>query len=169
MAVLKQTSPTAWPSAPRPKPSSTVPSASTRSAVGLWSGQAASFSAVVMRPLHSRANGRRQSTKLRIHMHFRGIVVAGKRSLTIRISSKCRPALLQRLHFAAIFEKNHACIERRLLVVAGDAELFLALLQAWLTTALTRRCSRPDLRVFRAQISPNARPLPPAAKMRAAP
>src|SRR5438034_2695945 len=54
MAVLKQTSPTAWPSAPRPKPSSTVPSASTRSAVGLWSGQAEAFSDVVMSALHSR-------------------------------------------------------------------------------------------------------------------
>src|SRR5262249_55860273 len=33
MAVLKHTSPTAWPVAPRPMPSSTVPSASTSSAV----------------------------------------------------------------------------------------------------------------------------------------
>src|SRR6266566_4710772 len=63
MAVLKQTSPTAWPSAPRPKPSSTVPSASTRSAVGLWSGQAASFSDVVMSALHSRDGCPRQSRK----------------------------------------------------------------------------------------------------------
>src|SRR6188472_1941303 len=39
MAVLKQTSPTAVPSAPSPKPSSTVPSASTKSAVGLGSSQ----------------------------------------------------------------------------------------------------------------------------------
>src|SRR5450631_3457720 len=39
MAVLKQTSPTAVPVAPRPKPSSTVPSASTKSAVGLGSTQ----------------------------------------------------------------------------------------------------------------------------------
>src|SRR5262249_60672714 len=39
MAVLKQTSPTAWPVAPSPKPSSTVPSASTKSAVGLGSAQ----------------------------------------------------------------------------------------------------------------------------------
>src|SRR3954471_11781778 len=39
MAVLKQTSPTAVPVAPRPKPSSTVPSASTKSAVALGSSQ----------------------------------------------------------------------------------------------------------------------------------
>ena len=39
MAVLKQTSPTALPVAPNPKPSSTVPSASTKSAVGLGSAQ----------------------------------------------------------------------------------------------------------------------------------
>src|SRR5579863_26447 len=61
MAVLKQTSPTAWPSAPRPKPSITVTSASTRSAVGLWSGQAEASSVVVMMPLHSRSQARRQS------------------------------------------------------------------------------------------------------------
>ena len=41
MAVLKQTSPTAVPLAPSPKPSSTVPSASTKSAVALGSSQAA--------------------------------------------------------------------------------------------------------------------------------
>src|SRR3954453_15691793 len=39
MAVLKQTSPTACPVAPRPKPSSTVPSASTKTAVGFRSIQ----------------------------------------------------------------------------------------------------------------------------------
>src|SRR5215470_2748569 len=39
IAVLKQTSPTACPVAPSPKPSSTVPSASTKSAVGLGSAQ----------------------------------------------------------------------------------------------------------------------------------
>ena len=39
MAVLKQTSPTAWPVAPKPNPSSTVPSASTSSAVGTGSDQ----------------------------------------------------------------------------------------------------------------------------------
>src|SRR5215469_6356690 len=39
MAVLKQTSPTACPAAPKPKPSSTVPSASTSTAVGLGSLQ----------------------------------------------------------------------------------------------------------------------------------
>src|SRR5262249_60406036 len=41
MAVLKQTSPTACPVAPSPKPSSTVPSANTKSAVGLGSAQVA--------------------------------------------------------------------------------------------------------------------------------
>src|SRR6202521_5121174 len=39
MAVLKQTSPTAWPGAPSPNPSITVPSASTRRAVGAGSVQ----------------------------------------------------------------------------------------------------------------------------------
>src|ERR1700674_6123628 len=39
MAVLKQTSPTAWPGAPTPNPSITVPSASTRRAVGTGSVQ----------------------------------------------------------------------------------------------------------------------------------
>src|SRR6478736_5497649 len=39
MAVLKQTSPTACPVAPSPKPSRTVPSANTKSAVGLGSAQ----------------------------------------------------------------------------------------------------------------------------------
>src|SRR5882757_4205626 len=39
MAVLKHTSPTAWPVAPKPMPSSTVPSASTSRAVGLGSVQ----------------------------------------------------------------------------------------------------------------------------------
>src|SRR5229473_5029028 len=68
MAVLKQTSPTAWPSAPRPKPSSTVPSASTRSAVGLWSGQAEALSDWVMSALHSLRGLARQSRKSRIHM-----------------------------------------------------------------------------------------------------
>src|SRR5450756_137666 len=68
MAVLKQTSPTAWPSAPRPKPSSTVPSASTRSAVGLWSGQAEAFSEGVMNALHSRRMRLRQSRNRQIHM-----------------------------------------------------------------------------------------------------
>src|SRR5580692_6135207 len=47
MAVLKQTSPTAWPVAPKPIPSSTVPSASTSNAVGAgsshsWAGFEAS-------------------------------------------------------------------------------------------------------------------------------
>src|SRR5262245_21523486 len=39
MAVLKHTSPTAWPVAPKPKPSSTVPSASTKRAVDSGSDQ----------------------------------------------------------------------------------------------------------------------------------
>src|SRR5579863_4214061 len=42
MAVLKQTSPTAWPVAPKPSPSSTVPSAKTNSAVGLGSSHSRS-------------------------------------------------------------------------------------------------------------------------------
>src|ERR1700712_2224243 len=71
MAVLKQTSPTAWPSAPRPKPSSTVPSASTRSAVGLCSGQAELFSGEVMSALHSRRTHARQSRIQPIHMQNR--------------------------------------------------------------------------------------------------
>src|SRR5215471_2791760 len=54
MAVLKHTSPTACPVAPRPKPSSTVPSASTRSAVGSGSTQPDSSCLPVMRGLHSR-------------------------------------------------------------------------------------------------------------------
>src|SRR5262249_22507830 len=45
MAVLKHTSPTAWPLAPKPKPRNTVPSASARTAVGLGSAQAPSRSA----------------------------------------------------------------------------------------------------------------------------
>src|SRR5207237_2752724 len=40
MAVLKHTSPTACPLAPKPKPSSTVPSASTSAAVAAGSAQA---------------------------------------------------------------------------------------------------------------------------------
>src|SRR6266480_2808790 len=39
MAVLKQTSPTAWPVAPKPKPSNTVPSASTSNALAFSSAQ----------------------------------------------------------------------------------------------------------------------------------
>src|SRR5450432_757091 len=60
MAVLKQTSPTAVPSAPRPKPSSTVPSASTSSAVGLWSGQASELSVVVISASHNPCAPSRQ-------------------------------------------------------------------------------------------------------------
>src|SRR6185312_9442762 len=83
IAVLKQTSPTAWPSAPRPKPSSTVPSASTRSAVGLRSGQAEAFSDVVMSASHRPAIAPRQSRNARIHTSIRdltrtaGILICG--------------------------------------------------------------------------------------------
>src|SRR3954469_22823420 len=61
MAVLKQTSPTAWPLAPRPKPSSTVPSASTSSAVALGSIQAELSCWAGISRLHSRPSRRRQS------------------------------------------------------------------------------------------------------------
>ena len=44
--------------------------ASTRSAVGLWSGQAEAFSGVVMSALHSLRGQWRQSRKSRIHMRF---------------------------------------------------------------------------------------------------
>src|ERR1700726_2941508 len=81
MAVLKQTSPTARPSAPRPKPSSTVPSASTRSAVGLLSGQAEAFSGVVINALHSGRMRGRQSRNPRIHMRFAADLTGGARVL----------------------------------------------------------------------------------------
>src|SRR5262249_56381056 len=42
MAVLKHTSPTAWPVAPSPEPSNMVPSASTSSAVAFGSAQESS-------------------------------------------------------------------------------------------------------------------------------
>src|SRR6266702_3655998 len=45
MAVLKHTSPPAWPVAPSPRPSSTVPSASTRMAVARGSAQLAACAA----------------------------------------------------------------------------------------------------------------------------
>src|SRR5260370_14708629 len=66
MAVLKQTSPTACPEAPKPEPSITVPSASTRRAVGAGSVQPGfdpfeSSCRLVMRPLDSGDRGRRQS------------------------------------------------------------------------------------------------------------
>src|SRR3954447_20527097 len=60
MAVLKHTSPTALPVAPRPNPSSTVPSASTRRAVALGSVQAESSCLLVISRLHSRQSCRRQ-------------------------------------------------------------------------------------------------------------
>src|SRR6202171_3449671 len=65
MAVLKHTSPTALPSAPRPNPSSTVPSASTRRAVGTGSGQPLSACFVFMSGLHSGEPGGRQSRGIR--------------------------------------------------------------------------------------------------------
>jgi hypothetical protein len=46
-----------------------VPSASTSSAVGLWSGQAEAFSVDVMSALHSRRVAPRQSRMPGIHMH----------------------------------------------------------------------------------------------------
>src|SRR5882762_1003819 len=66
MAVLKQTSPTACPVAPKPSPSITVPSASTRRAVGAGSVQPGfdlleSSCRLVMRPLDSGDRRRRQS------------------------------------------------------------------------------------------------------------
>src|SRR5438874_4952254 len=65
MAVLKQTSPTAWPTAPKPAPSSTVPSASTRSAVGTGSDQPEAPCSRVMRRLHNPARRLRQRTTAR--------------------------------------------------------------------------------------------------------
>src|ERR1700722_18261647 len=125
IAVLKQTSPTACPSAPRPKPSSTVPSASTRSAVGMCSGQAEAFSMCVMRPLNSRAGGRSQSRKSRIHMHFpRGSIAREEPDHQELV--EIPPVLLQSLHCAAIFGKSSFPVEPAGgLVVAGDAELKL--------------------------------------------
>src|SRR6267154_6822937 len=61
MAVLKHTSPTAWPAAPKPKPSSTVPSASTSRAVALGSAQPESSCLRVISGLHSRGARERQS------------------------------------------------------------------------------------------------------------
>src|SRR5262249_22124779 len=55
MAVLKQTSPTAWPVAPKPKPSSTVPSASTSSAVAVGSVQGCAVEACALEALSSQA------------------------------------------------------------------------------------------------------------------
>src|SRR5215470_5282737 len=65
MAVLKQTSPTACPVAPNPWPSSTVPSASTSTAVGAGSAQPLAACLSFMRRLHSRRAGTRQSGKRR--------------------------------------------------------------------------------------------------------
>src|SRR6185437_6900543 len=64
MAVLKQTSPTAWPVAPSPNPSRTVPSASTKSAVALGSSQVPAGAALVwvmgsyLRIIRREARGR---------------------------------------------------------------------------------------------------------------
>src|SRR5215468_1891624 len=60
MAVLKQTSPTAWPVAPNPVPSRTVPSASTRRAVGGGSDQPEVSCSYVMGGLHNRDAGKRK-------------------------------------------------------------------------------------------------------------
>src|SRR5262245_9999761 len=60
MAVLKQTSPTACPAAPRPEPSSTVPSASTSRAVATGSVQPFTSCLAVIGGLHSRPLRRRQ-------------------------------------------------------------------------------------------------------------
>src|SRR5579859_2115824 len=70
MAVLKHTSPTAWPMAPNPVPASTMPSASTRRAVAAGSLQRASDPAEssimrVMTPLDSGARRRRQNKPAR--------------------------------------------------------------------------------------------------------
>src|SRR5579872_4800681 len=111
MAVLKQTSPTAWPSAPRPKPSITVPSASTRSAVGLWSGQAEAFSDVVMSPLHSRAKACRQSGKIRIHMLFFGWPSASHKEPDHQDFIEILPVSLQGPLFAAVFQESRLLIE----------------------------------------------------------
>src|SRR6266702_1551829 len=109
MAVLKQTSPAAWPSAPRPKPSSTMPSASTRSAVGLWSGQAAAFSVVVMSALHSRGGGLRQSRKAGdSHAVLAG---AGSEESDHQNLVVIPSIMFQGLHFTAEFGKSHAPVE----------------------------------------------------------
>src|SRR5579883_412528 len=72
MAVLKQTSPTAWPTAPKPTPSSTVPPASTNTAVGRGSDQPPASCLPFMRRLHSPGRQRRQkkpAAASRIHNH----------------------------------------------------------------------------------------------------
>src|SRR3977135_386338 len=62
MAVLKQNSPTAWPVAPQPPPSSSVPSASTRRAVGAGSDELPASCLPFMRRVHSPGRQRRQRT-----------------------------------------------------------------------------------------------------------
>src|SRR6266700_7768120 len=111
MAVLKQTSPTAWPSAPRPKPSSTVPSASTRSAVGLWSGQAEAFSDVVISALHSPRAPRRQSRKPQIHMRFRVTSSVGNEEPDHQNLVVVTDVELKAPLFAAVFDKSEVRIE----------------------------------------------------------
>src|SRR6202049_1575740 len=61
MAVLKQTSPTAWPRAPKPNPSITVPSSSTRRAVGTGSVQPESPCFGFIKSLDSHDPAKRQS------------------------------------------------------------------------------------------------------------
>src|ERR1700693_6658022 len=61
MAVLKQTSPTACPGAPKPNPSITVPSASTRRAVGTGSVQPESPCFGFIKSLDSHDSRKRQS------------------------------------------------------------------------------------------------------------
>src|SRR5579884_3823537 len=67
MAVLKHTSPTAWPGAPRPKPSSTVPSASTRSAVVVVSLQPLLACSTSIKSLDRPFDGLRQNGDVRGH------------------------------------------------------------------------------------------------------
>src|SRR5262247_2602836 len=85
MAVLKQTSPTAWPTAPSPVPSNTVPSASTRRAVARGSVQPFVSCLAVIGGLHSRPLCRRQRGWLWIGSRSRlvfphGVLVRGSRA-----------------------------------------------------------------------------------------
>src|SRR5689334_13092397 len=70
MAVLKQTSPTAWPVAPKPVPSRTVPSASTRRAVGLGSDQPELSCLLSISRLDSHPMWPRQSESCLFHKEF---------------------------------------------------------------------------------------------------
>src|SRR5262245_21330531 len=62
MAVLKQTSPTALPTAPKPMPSSTVPSASTKSAVAFGSVHPESACLGLIRGLDSHDSPQRKAS-----------------------------------------------------------------------------------------------------------